>query len=492
MRTNKILGAERPPAHVDMASLTPPLARLTQARARLALFGVLLGTLLLAFIAPGIARPFFILGSAGVGYLAWREGCGRSVEAAITLYVFAPFLRRVVDLGIGFDPSGVMLVGPVLAIAIPAVELRHLLIRQEKEDEALLPLLLVGACITYGMLLSAFSGEFGTLGTTALKMYMPLLYAAWIMRSARNDPSVLEAATRTLFVLSPILGVYAVWQYVSPADWDRYWMLNVTGAISVLGRPEPYQVRVFSMMNSPASFGTYAACGLLLSAFCLRGWKAPFMALLLAPGLLFTYYRTAWISLVLGIVYCALFNRTRKSAGLVALALVVVTILAAGSADFGDAVMQRLETLTGSISDDGSGKARLGQLFETYRLVDEMGFGLGFARLSTPFNGIDTADGEVVTAIIAMGVIVGSIYLLGLVWAGTQAVMRISSSADPKLIVTGGVIIGLLAAIPLTGVTSGEIGVLFWVFIALATAQSKPQKKPSASSSRTISAPLRE
>ena len=456
-----------------------PLAKLSlidralASRARLALVALLAGTMGLSFVAPGIARPLFIAGSAGVGYLAWREGCGRTIEIALSLYVFAPFLRRLVDVQIGFDPSGTMLLGPVLAILIPTVELRHLLVRREQADEDLLPLVLVGLCITYGMLLSAFAGQFGPLGTAALKMYSPLLYGAWVMRTARRDPSALASATQSFFVLAPLIGLYGIWQYVSPSDWDRYWMLSVSATISVLGRPEPFQVRVFSMMNSPASFGTYAACGVLLFGFCLRGWKALVLALLVGAGLLFTYYRTAWISLALGIGYGALFARTRERAGLITIAIVAATALAAVNDDFGAAVMERLGTLTGSLSDDGSGKARLGQLFEIYRLVDGMAFGRGFASLATPFNGVDAADGEIVTSIIAMGVLVGSVYLVGLIWACTQALIRIRGSQDPRVIVTGAVIVGMLAAIPLTSVTSGEIGLLLWLFVALATAQPR-------------------
>ena len=469
-----MLGTARAPgAAPAVRRRLPRGGALTGSWARMSLVGLLLGTLALAFLAPGVARPLFVLGCAAVGYVAWREGCARSVEAAVSLYVFAPFLRRIVDLSIGFDPSSTMLLGPVLAIAIPAVDLRHLLVHRHKDDAALLPMLLVGACVTYGMLLSAFSGEFGPLGTAALKMYAPLLFGAWVMRCARHDPSVLEAATRVFFVLAPIIGVYGAWQYVSPPDWDRYWMLSVSSTISVLGKAEPFQVRVFSMMNSPASFGTYAACGLLLLGFCRRGWQSLLLMLLVAPGLLFTYYRTAWISLAFGIGYCAVFGRTRERAGLIAVVLIAATALAAVSADFGDAVMDRLGSLTGSVSEDGSGKARLGQLFEVYRLSDGMVIGRGFAQLATPFNGIDAADGEVVTAIIAMGVPVGSIYLIGLVWAGAQALARVRRSRDPRLIVTGAVIAGMLAALPLTSVTSGEIGLLLWTFIAVATAQGR-------------------
>ena len=459
----------------------PRLGTLTQSPARVALFGLLLGTLALAFVAPGVTRPLFILGSAAVGWMAWREGCARTVEAALSLYVFAPFLRRIVDLSIGYDPSSTMLLGPVLAIAIPAIDLHHLLTHRTRDDAALLPMLLVGACVTYGMLLSAFSGEFSPLGTAALKMYAPLLYGAWVLRCARRDPSVLDAAARAFFVLAPVIGAYGVWQYVNPPDWDRYWMQSVSSTISVLGRPEPFQVRVFSMMNSPASFGTYAACGLLTLGFCRRGWQSLPLALLVAPGLLFTYYRTAWISLVLGVAYCAVFGRTRRRAGVIAVAIVAATALAAFSTDFGDAVVDRLVSLTGSLSEDGSGKARLGQLFEVYRLSDGMLAGRGFAQLATPFNGIDAADGEVVTAIIAMGVPIGTLYVIGLVWAGLQALAQVRLSRDPRLIVTGAVIAGLLAALPLTSVTSGEIGLLLWLFVAIATAQGRSRPPPGAS-----------
>ncbi len=472
------------PASRQVRPAADLVGRATANRSRLALVALIGGTIALSVAAPGVVRPLFILGSAVVGYIAWREGCGRSIEVALTLYVFAPLLRRMVDVHIGFDPSGVMLLGPVLAILIPTVELRHLLGRQEPQDEDLLPLLLVGLCVTYGMLLSAFAGQFGPLGTAALKTYAPLLYGAWIMRTARRDPTALQAATQAFFVLAPIVGVYGIWQYVSPNEWDRYWMLSVSGTISVLGRPEPYQVRVFSMMNSPASFGTYAACGVLLFGFCRKGWQALGLALLVAPGLLFTYYRTAWISLVLGIGYCALFGRTRERAGLIAITIVIATVLAAFNADFGDAVMERLGTLTGSVADDGSGKARLGQLFEIYRLVDGMAFGLGFASLATPFNGVDAADGEIVTSIIAMGVLVGTVYLMGLVWCCVQALVRVAGSRDPRLIVTGAVIVGMISSIPLTSVTSGEIGLLLWMFVGLATAQPKRSRSSPYATTR--------
>ena len=77
---------------------------------------------------------------------------------------------------------------------------------------------------------------------------------------------------------------------------------------------------------------------------------------------------------------------------------------------------------------------------------------------------------------IAMGVLVGSLYLFGLAWAAVQALGRVASSRDPRLIVTGAMIVGMLAALPLTSITSGEIGLLLWLFTAIATAQPTMQR----------------
>ena len=129
----------------------------------------------------------------------------------------------------------------------------------------------------------------------------------------------------------------------------------------------------------------------------------------------------------------------------------------------GDAVMDRLGNLTARWRRTAA-KARFRQLLEVYWLSDQMVVGRGFAQLATPFTGIDATDGEVLTAIITMGVPVGSIQLIGLVRAWGQVLGRVRRSACPRLIVTGAVIAGLLAAIPLTSVTSGEIGLLFWAF----------------------------
>ena len=84
---------------------------------------VLLGTVVIGGALGGLARLLFVLGCGAVGWYAWRQRPGAHLQAALILFVFAPFVRRIVDLSAGYDQLGLMLIGPLLAILAPAVEL---------------------------------------------------------------------------------------------------------------------------------------------------------------------------------------------------------------------------------------------------------------------------------------------------------------------------------------------------------------------------------
>ncbi len=443
--------------------------------ARLALVAVLLGTAALGFVSGTLARPAFLLGCLGVGYLAWREGAARSVECAIYLFCFAPCLRRIADYTTSYEASGYMLLGPLLAICVPLLELRDLVLRRREGDADLAPVLLAAACIVYGWALSAFSGEIVVATIALVKALVPISFGVWVMRQAQRDSSIVDAAARAFMIATPIMGAYGFIQYVSPWPWDRYWML--ASQMATIGVPEPYQIRVFGTMNAPASFATYSAVGLLLFGFCRTGWQSALLALPVSLGLLLSMYRTAWISLVVGVLYCAVFNRTRGRAGLIVVSIAVATVLAAGSTEFGEVIVDRLGTLGGSVSEDGSGKERLAQFMLFYRDLDGALLGKGFVM--EEFNGTNPLDGEVMIDLVVNGLLVGTLMVAGLLWAGVQALGRINGAGSPTRIVAGAVILGLLAQMPLASVSSGEVAVLFWTFVAVATGHLAPPRASS-------------
>ena len=254
----------------------------------------------------GAARPLFIAGCAGVGFSAWRRSSAAHLQAALVLFAFAPFARRLVDVSAGFDGSAIMLVGPLLAILVSAPELLRLLDGGAQPGRSMLPAVTVAGCVIYATLLSMFQGDWMNAASGALKWIAPLVYA--VALTLRAEAGLTQAAARTFLCILPIAGAYGIFQYVDPPAWDRYWMAYAT--ITSAGLPEPFGVRVYSTMNAPASFATFMAAGLLLAGFLRPGWQALVMMLPAALGLLLSLYRTAWISLAAGVLFCLLFRST--------------------------------------------------------------------------------------------------------------------------------------------------------------------------------------
>src|SRR5262249_31715796 len=151
----------------------------------------------------------------------------------------------------------------------------------------------------YATSLSSFQGDWMNAASGALKWSVPLLYAAALIGSADPDDLVRAAASAFLVIL-PITGLYGIFQYIDPPEWDRYWMNFTT--ITSAGQPIPYGIRTFSPMNGPASFATFPAAGLLLVLFARSGWLAVLLASPAAFALLLSLFRTAWLSLAASVL----------------------------------------------------------------------------------------------------------------------------------------------------------------------------------------------
>src|SRR5437868_1496946 len=112
--------------------------RLTSGPADFVLSGWLPTALLLivtAAVGPALgslSRPLFVVGCAAAGWLAWRRSTAGHIQSAILLFAFAPFVRRVVDVSVGYDASSIMLIGPLLFILMPLPSLWTLLSSREQ------------------------------------------------------------------------------------------------------------------------------------------------------------------------------------------------------------------------------------------------------------------------------------------------------------------------------------------------------------------------
>ena len=162
-------------------------------------------------------------------------------------------------------------------------------------------------------------------------------------------------------------------------------MLN-SPRLTSLGKPEPFGVRVFSTMNSPASFATFARVAAYCysasasAAGCPHCWSLP-----LCVALLLSSVRTAWIIAVVGIAYGGFFHAPRRRSVLLGLSLLAATTLVLLT-PYGDLIGERLATLGTSPPQDGSGQERIREDGQLYTDMDRYlpGNGLAGTRAVDP------------------------------------------------------------------------------------------------------------
>lgn len=432
---------------------------------------IVIATVSLSPWAGELSRPLFVIGCAVTGWYAWRQGPGSHLQAALVMFALAPFVRRIVDLSAGYDPFGLMLTGPLLAILVPAKRLLQTSELHVLPGFRVYPLIIVGGCVAYAAVLSVLQADFTNAASGALKWLAPLLYAAVLIESSERD-QMIEAATSAFLMILPVVGLYGIYQYIDPPDWDRYWMQFAP--ILSAGQPIPYGVRTFSTMNGPASFATFTATGLMLVCFSRARWCSLLLALPAAIGLLLSLYRTAWISLAVGVLFCLLFPATRKRATGIVLGGFIVLLLAATLTPFGEVIGDRLGTLSEG-SQDGSAQARLEQFVTLWNQWDSSLFGVGFTFADVGSAGAMPVDGMIIACWLSMGIVIGGFCLAGLAWAAANALNLSWTERSRESIIIGALSLGALAQLPLANITSGENGFLFWTFVVLLTNRPSPR-----------------
>lgn len=422
---------------------------------------LLAGTIAAGGMLGSPIRPLFVLGCGVIGWYTWRKGPAAHFYSVLLLFAFAPFARRVVDASLGFDYASLMLIGPLLAILVPGIDLLRLFAKDGRLDPRLSPLAVVFLCIAYTFVLTIFQGNWSDAASGALKWTAPLVYAAALVISARRD-EILQAAVSAFLVILPITGLYGIYQYVDPPEWDRYWMQ--LASILSAGQPVPYGVRTFSTLNGPASYATFTATGLLLIWFLRPGWLS---AILMTPALLgfmLSQYRTAWIALALGILFCLFFAATRRRAGLLVLGMVVAGLIAVSIPPFSDVIGERLATL-GQGGQDDSAQERLEQYITLWNFPNSSLFGAGFTTTDVGVAGAMAVDGMIIACWLLMGIPVGLVCLFSFAWPIFSAAAAAIRSQSTEAVVVGAFALGALAQIPLANIGSGEIGFLFWALV---------------------------
>jgi hypothetical protein len=244
-----------------------------------------------------------------------------------------------------------------------------------------------------------------------------------------------------------------------------------------IGQPRPFEVRVFSTLNSPASLAYYLDALIVITLALETRWRALNVALGSA-ALAVTLVRSAWLGLAAGLLLLLARGSRRLRTSVLAMTLAGISLfpLALTNPRVEKAVSERVETLA-HIGQDWSYTERTTSYGRATRELAESpwGQGLGIANVAANYTqNRRVIDGGPIEILLSLGVLFGVIYIFAAVVMLIAAIMWPAPATQGDLFAAA-VAIAMAQALAFSSVTTvvGEIGILFWLAIGLVLASPK-------------------
>jgi putative inorganic carbon (HCO3(-)) transporter len=349
--------------------------------------------------------------------------------AVLVIWVTNSELRRLYDWKFGFSQVEVLAMLPLLCL-IPHIY--SLTIGGGWKRLPRLPLIAAWIWVggfTYALVIAFLSGNALPGSYAFITFVFPIAIGLWIAADGTAFPVAYGRVTRLLFALTTIISVYGIIQYVAPPIWDLVWLQNIVDSgTTTFGHPAPFQVRVFSMLNSPGTFAVFMA---MMTVLVLPELSLRKPLLLLQMPLWFIAFglslvRTGWIMFAIGVAVYLIFAPRRGAllasfgltAALVA-GLVAILPAATGNDQVVTSLNARFATLT-DLEEDESGRERqdlYGQGL-LYIASAPLGQGLGVIGVSTKLGdaGSSTSfDSGFLGRLLEMGIPGAAMYFLPLI-----------------------------------------------------------------------------
>lgn len=354
-------------------------------------------------------------------------------------WVVTPELRRILDWRQGFHASQILTVVPFLGMAvfILAIMARPNALPRRA---AVLAWLWCGSFV-YAGVVGWLSGQGLSAIYDFVQFVAPMFIGLWIASSSESMGDAFKRMSTAILAIAAVVSVYGIIQFVVLPRWDAVWMIQVArfSGMSTNGLPFPFQVRVFSVLTSPAPCATFLAVAIALNLNRLREPRAlPRIALFLcAIALALTLVRSAWIALAAALLAYLFFTPNSKKALAIVFAfsiampvffwLVTPLIPQTGR----DVVFERVRTFT-DLGKDTSVNARAVSTQDLLQqgVSEPLGQGLGIIGTSTQLtsmrHSIVSIDGGYQARFAEMGFFgfAGYVAALLLAFGGALAIWR--------------------------------------------------------------------
>jgi len=295
---------------------------------------------------------------------------------SLSLWWYAPFVRRVFDFHNGFNITSPVLLGPPIVALLSVMTL----LRYTKDLRGSLyaPFLFVLAAIAYGYSIGLVNGGLVPASYSLLTWIAPVAFGVHLGIRWRSYEKVAAAVSRVFDFALPILAAYGIYQFIKLPAWDATWMRNAQ--MRSIGVPLPYLLRVFGTMNTPGPYASFLCCGILMALRHKGFWRYPGIALAMV-SILLTSTRAAWIAFILGFIVQQLSQPVLKVPKKT-IAIIVVALLAlplASASKFKDSILPRLSTLQ-DIEKDRSFNKRIAFTSSAATTIVESAEGAGLGN----------------------------------------------------------------------------------------------------------------
>jgi len=425
-----------------------------------------LGLLIMAFLwfsghGP-LLRIAFPAVATLVGLVIYFKNAPWYVAYTLSLWFLSPLVRRIVDWHFGFAEPNFVLLAPLLVSGLGLLTL----LRAPRTIPA--PFVLCASAILYAVVLDILRKPSPETVYGMANWLCPMMFGLHLYLNSESYEHLRSVVTKTFLIAIPLLGLYGIYQFVAPPEWDTNWLTNVslTDLNPSFGQPEPFQIRVWSTMNAPGPFANTMMVGLLLLIAVKSPLKIP-AAVAGYLSFLLSAVRSAWLSWVVGLVLILKSLNPRAIVKIVmSLMLLAACILPLLSDPaIGNVIRDRFDTFN-DVHQDGSLQART----DMYRVLIgdllDSPYGYGFKNKGD-WHGF-AGDSGILVTFFMLGWVGAALFFMGIV----SILFKLGEiDATDSFAVSGkAIVLALLAQAIAGNVFVGVNGTLLWMFAGMGLA----------------------
>ena len=431
---------------------------------------LLLPLLLQAAGLAQVNRLLYPLTAVAAAAYLYNRGSPWYVGLCVWLFAASPLVRRMADAQLGFELASPIILAPYLASAVAGLSFFPYVLRAR--PVLAWPFALILACVVYAFTLAVLDGRMASAVVDLLKWSVGPLMALHLMTCGHQREALHQVVLRAFVAAGIAMSVYGIGQFLAPAPWDIEWLRNmILQGMTSGGRPEPFEIRVFSTMHSAGSFGAFLTVAFVFLLATPALVALPGLALV-GAGLALCQYRAVWAATGLAAL-CVVLAAPGRVKVRVVLGAAAVAIGLGGVAtvpEVEDVLAKRVRSLT-ELGADASGEDRLSQygrlLNEGSNLVLGSGLAITGAARQLDQQNATVIDSGLLEITLALGVCAGAVFLGCLGYLAWQ-VCTLPPRLCRHVYLYRGIVAAWLLQLPFGSVHVGELGFGPWICVGLA------------------------